>query len=110
MCNNLQWQMCALTGLLPGQGSKDIHFATAPKDLQLKWWSDPSTHPTYPCNVDTCDPAGYTAGDVFFAETAITAFLCSNRRELFSLNAGDLFECSFDERACSTLVERLTAS
>lgn len=43
-------RLCALQGLLPGQGSKKIAFATAPMDLQLQWWEKPSTHPTYPCN------------------------------------------------------------
>ena len=66
MCANLEWQMCALTGKLPGQGSRSISFATAPRDLELSWWSDPSSHPTYPCKGWTigsrCDPDGFTVG------------------------------------------------
>ena len=65
---NLEWQLCALTGRLPGQGPPKIAFATAPKDLHVSWWDHPNTHPTYPCNGNMCDPSGFTVGDVFFAE------------------------------------------
>ena len=69
MCQNLEWQMCALQGRLPGQGMRLIAFATPPRELQQAWWDAPSTHPTYPCHEDGwCDPNKYTLGDVYFAE------------------------------------------
>lgn len=42
MCLNLQWQVCAAKGLLPGQGetSREIHFSPAPKTLRID--GDPS--------------------------------------------------------------------
>lgn len=42
MCQNLAWQLCAAKGLLPGQGGKLLHFATAPKDLDIAEWEHPS--------------------------------------------------------------------
>ena len=42
MCQNLVWQLCAAKGLLPGQGGKLLHFATAPKDLDASEWEHPS--------------------------------------------------------------------
>ena len=45
MCVNLQWQLCAVQGKLPNQGSPQISFATAPKDLKVEWWEDPANNP-----------------------------------------------------------------
>ena len=45
MCVNLQWQLCAVRGKLPNQGSSQISFATAPKDLEVGWWEDPANNP-----------------------------------------------------------------
>ena len=109
MCQNLEWQMCALQGLLPGQGTRRISFATAPADLRLEWWENPSTHPTFPCRDGRCDPNGFTVGDVFFAEVAITYLVCANRASLFSLAAGDFFTCELDERAFNNLNSLLTS-
>ena len=101
--------MCALQGKLPGQGSKQIAFATAPKDLQAQWWEEPSSHPTWPCNGNICDPHGFTVGDVFFAEVMVAYTVCANRGALFNLNAGELFECQVDENAYSDLAEKIRA-
>ena len=61
MCQNLEWQLCALQGKLPAQGEPRIAFATAPASLQLEWWERPSSHPTYPCDSQGwCNPAGFT--------------------------------------------------
>ena len=45
MCVNLQWQLCAVRGKLPNQGSPQVSFATAPKDLETSWWEDPANNP-----------------------------------------------------------------
>jgi len=111
MCQNLQWQMCALTGKLPGQGSSRISFATAPRDLKPEWWTNPGgTHPTYPCRGNWCDPNGFTVGDVYFAELAITTTLCRNREELYALDVGEFWECDLDETAWRSFTSRLMNS
>ena len=54
-------------------------FAIAPKDLQLSWWQQPTTHPAYsfPCLGSWCDPDGFTIGDVLFVEVVVAYALCS---------------------------------
>lgn len=92
MCQNLEWQMCAIHGRLPGQDGMKVSFATAPKDLELVWWTDPAgTHPTYKPFQN-----GYELGDVFFAEMAVTFTLCKNRAALFRLEVGETYNCDFD--------------
>ena len=111
MCTNLQWQLCAITGKLPGQESPKISFATAPKDLKLEWWTDPGrTHPTYPCRGDWCDPNGFSVGDVYFAEVAVTSTICRNRGALFDLEVGELFECDLDREAYARMAAALQAA
>ena len=112
MCQNLEWQMCALQGKLPGQGSDTISFATPPRDLQLEWWNDPTTHPTYPCDVwaRTCDPNAFTVGDVYFAEVMITYTICENRARLFDLDVDERFQCNVDVEAYRNLATRLRNS
>ena len=109
MCQNLEWQLCALQGLLPDQGSKQIAFATAPKDLKLRWWEDPGSHPTYPCSGNYCDPNGFSVGDVYFAEIATAYAICSNREEMFALKAGELWTCDLDKKAYAEFVKRMRA-
>ena len=41
----------------------------------------------------------YAIPDVYFAEVCVISHACRNRRELFRLDVGTLFECDFDERA-----------
>mgnify|MGYP007078100274 CR=1 FL=1 len=90
MCQNIEWQLCALNGKLPHQDGRKVSFATAPRDLQLIWWNDPSTHPTF-------DPGyGYALGDVYFAEVAVIFTVCANREELFDLDVGETFVCEMD--------------
>ena len=49
MCRNLEWQICAASGRLPGQGSNTIIFAVALKDLQAIARADPA-----PCTLRAC--------------------------------------------------------
>ena len=62
VCQNIEWQMCAINGKLPGQDGRKISFASAPKDVQLAWWNDPSTHPTYQPRWDGYALGGPTLG------------------------------------------------
>ena len=42
VCRNTEWVMCALQGKLPGQSSKTIRFAKAPRSLKLEeFWQPP---------------------------------------------------------------------
>ena len=108
MCQNLEWQLCALQGKLPGQGGTAIAFATRPRDVQLEWWANPSTHPTYPCHQDGwCDPGAFTVGDVFFAEVLIAYKICSNGARLLELEIDETFHCQLDRSRYFSFVERL---
>lgn len=100
--------MCALQGWLPRQGYNVIAFATAPRDMQLEWWTDSTSHPayTYPCLGAWCDPEGFTIGDVLFAEVAVTYALCRNRADLFELDEEELFMCDLDTDAYRDLAAR----
>ena len=103
MCQNLQWQMCALLGRLPMQDGAQVSFATAPRDARLEWWVDPDhTHPTYKPVAD-----GYALSDVYFAELCVTYTLCANRAELWSLDVGEMFVCEFDEPSFWNLARQL---
>ena len=107
MCQNLQWQLCALQGKLPGQGGKAISFATRPQDLQLEWWENPTTHPTYPCSGGQCDPGAFTVGDVFFAEVMIMYTVCKNGQQIFELAVDESFHCHLDRERYWDLANRL---
>ena len=100
MCQNIEWQFCALRGKLPGQDGRKVSFASAPKDVQVEWWKDPDTHPTYKPNWD-----GYALGDVFFAELCVTFMLCKNRKTLFSLEVGETMECDINTEGFEHLVD-----
>lgn len=108
MCQNLEWQLCALQGKLPGQGGKAIAFATRPRDVQLEWWANPSTHPSYPCQQGGwCDPGAFTVGDVFFAEIMVAYKICSNGARLLELEIDEPFYCQLDRDRYLNLANRL---
>lgn len=107
MCQNLQWQMCALQGKLPGQdGDTRVAFATAPRALLREWWDNPSSHPTWGC----CGPNKFSVGDVYFAEVAVTYSVCRNRAVMFSLDEGEFFRCDLDVEAYEHLAMLLDTS
>ena len=100
LCENVVWQLCALQGRLPGQGSSIVSFATAPSELQLRWWENASSYPTWPCEKKAgggCDPQRYTLADVFMVEVMLTWVLCANRERLTTLGVGEPFECERDD-------------
>jgi len=87
MCQNLVWLLCALKHKLPGQGAAAIHFATAPKVLELA----PLTEGRFPITPGH----EYAENDVFYLETCLLSHLCRNNEELFSVEKGGFFECDF---------------
>lgn len=100
MCQNIEWQMCALSGKLPGQDGRKVSFASAPKDVKAEWFHNPDLHPTFRPNFD-----GYSLGDVYFAELCVTFTLCANRADLFKLEVGETFVCEKDQAAFDHLVD-----
>ena len=86
--------MCAAKGTLPGQGGRKIRFAYAPKDLE----------PNGDTPIGNCDgyrPAGcgdegYASSDIYYMETCVYSMMCSNRAELWSLEAEQDFECEME--------------
>ena len=84
---------------------------SAPRELQRRWWEEPSTHPTFPCDMErrTCDPNGFSVGDVYFVEVAVAYAVCANGGAIFELAAGEFFECDLDTRAFGELVQKIRA-
>jgi len=109
-CQNLEWQLCALQGKLPGQRNHKVTFASAPRDLELRWWHNPSTHPTWPCENGRCPNGGFTVGDVYFAELMVAYTICTNGAELFELAAGEYFSCELSRERYFDLAQRLRES
>ena len=107
MCVNTNWQRCALTGQLRGQGSPIVQFAIAPKDIdaQVLGGQSPSRaggflnfmRNLYGAVTDSLGIVDVS--DVFYAEVCLTSHLCRNRDELFSLGVGVPFECDYNKSA-----------
>jgi len=94
MCRNLEWQMCAAKGTLPGQRSNTIIFSYAPKDLEFNG----GDFPLGGCNSYAplgCED-GYSSGDVFSLEVCIYDAMCSNRESMWELEAGDQWQCDME--------------
>lgn len=107
MCQNLAWEVCALRGLLPGQGGRRVHFATAPKELDPLMWE----HPTdWPCGDTGCGEGQYATSAVFFAEVCVMRKLCRNSDAIFKLEVGQTFECDLSSDALGELRRLLQTS
>ena len=98
-CRNIEWQICAAKGTLPGQKAVEHHggviqFAKAPKTLR------PSGRPHPLGSCDGYAPKGcingYASSDIFFLESCFYSMMCSNREELWNLDVGDDFVCEMD--------------
>ena len=94
-CRNLEWQVCAAKGTLPGQWGSPITFAFAPGSLEP--FSGP--HPIGSCSgyhPSGCYDQGYASSDIFFLEVCIYSTMCRNSDELFQVEVGDAFHCDMD--------------
>jgi hypothetical protein len=89
MCLNVEWQLCAARGSLPGQGNGGITFSPAPKDLRVD--GNPSPVREGGQGVPIVET------DVFYLEICVFHQICSNRDRLWTLNEGDAFECELDQ-------------
>jgi hypothetical protein len=107
LCRNFEWQLCAAKGTLPGQGSKHITFAGAPKDLLISGWD--AKHPLGSCNSYAprgCG-GGYASGDIFFQEVCVYDAICANRDSLWELTPGQLWQCKLDHEGYSSFSRAL---
>ena len=96
ICRNLEWQVCAARGWLPGQHTDAIRFAIAPNDLRPY---DNSWKPIGWCGGYTpegCHDRGYASSDIFYLESCVYSMMCSNREELWNLEADEDFHCQLD--------------
>jgi hypothetical protein len=107
MCQNLAWQLCAVSGRLPGQGGKRLRFSSAPKSLSLQEWEHPTS---WPCDHGPCPQGKFAIGDVFFVELAILRTICRNAQALFVVAAGQTMECELDVVEFERLATRLLAT
>ena len=91
--------MCALQGKLPGQSSKTIRFAKAPRSLKLEeFWQPPAG-----CVSGDCITQSYAVSDVFYVEACLISRVCTNRDQLFKLGVGQDFVCELDRKAYGRL-------
>lgn len=98
ICRNLEWQVCAAQGKLPGQGNRKMIFAIRPSKLdpsgatgkplgQCKGW--------VPGQVPVGGVYGYATDDIFYLEVCMLHQVCRNGDRLFNLRAGEEFECDY---------------
>jgi len=103
LCRNLEWQVCAARGLLPGQQSSTLVFAHEPRALfpdgtvNDKPLGQCQGYAPYP--PPTGGVYGYRTDDIFFLEVCMFHHLCKNGDELFNLKVGEHFECDYDRTA-----------
>jgi len=95
ICRNVEWQVCAAKGTLPGQGSRKIRFAYAPKLLE------PESGPKPIGNCDGYMPAGcgnrgYASSDIYYMEACVYSMMCKNRDEFWRLDAEQDFVCDMN--------------
>lgn len=109
MCRNFQWVLCAVRGLLPGQGRKlGIVFAKAPNELDIRGMDDP-LRITDPGDSWWFEPhwSHYAVSDVFYGEVCMLSTFCRNAWQLFTVSRGEEFVCDFHEDGYRELVNAL---
>ena len=87
--------MCGAKGTLPGQGSRTIRFAHAPKYLEPNSGDVPIGN----CEgyaPEGCGDDGYASSDIFFMEACVYSMMCSNREQLWNLEADEDFVCDME--------------
>jgi len=111
ICRNLEWQVCAARGKLPGQASPTIIFSHEPSQL------DPRGQQPFgkcrgfreegvgPCNNDQ----GYATVDIYFLEICIYNQICKNSKSLFKVKEGQRWQCQLDEGRFNELQAMLIA-
>ena len=97
ICRNLEWQVCAAKGELPGQVNPHIVFATAPNSLVLDSGHQPLDRcgGWVPPKVRRKGAVGWANDDIYFLEVCLFNQICSNGPDLFRLGVGEQFTCDF---------------
>mmetsp|Transcript_13863 Transcript_13863/g.20459 ORF Transcript_13863/g.20459 Transcript_13863/m.20459 type:complete len:368 (+) Transcript_13863:77-1180(+) len=107
MCRNLEWVVCSIRGMLPGQKDTDgrIHFVVPPSTLDVGEF----LYRNKTCR-GRCDNR-YKERDIYMMEVSVVSFLCKNRDQLFQLEQNQTgFYCDFDEGQLAKMVEGATSS
>jgi len=99
ICRNLEWQVCAAQGRLPGQGRRGIIFAHAPNQLDFRNSPRLGHCSGWSGNKNCRGNNGYSTDSIFFLEVCLYSKMCSNRADLFNLRAGQEWHCDFDQYA-----------
>ncbi|KAL1499574.1 hypothetical protein AB1Y20_011775 [Prymnesium parvum] len=101
LCRNLEWQVCAAKGLLPGQQGFGMRFSHRPGDLNVfdggtgKMLGDcRGWRPEYVGKA--CGTDAYSTDDIYFLEVCMFSFICRNGADVFKLNVDDFYVCDFD--------------
>jgi len=107
ICRNVEWQLCAAKGTLPGQAGEEwvadgnlragrnIRFAFAPGNLEPFG----SFKPLGACEgymPKGCGNQGYASSDIFHMEACIYDQVCSNRDSFWKLQPGEDWQCQLD--------------
>ena len=96
ICRNVEWQVCAAKGALPGQGGKPtIRFAYRPGALDAV----KSEHPLGSCtgyHPKGCYENGYASSDIFYMESCVYSLMCKNRDALWHVEQGQDWQCDMD--------------
>ena len=106
-CRNLEWQLCAAMGMLPGQQSPTIIFAKAPSELDYL-----GNRPLGRCggySPNGCGKHAYSNDDIYFLEICMFSKICENNFDLFTLGAGEWFHCQVSQKGFRELQAYLTS-
>jgi len=107
-CRNFEWQCCAAQGKLPGQGSRAIKFARAPKTVSFDGYPRFGECSGY-TNAACSKESGFANDDIFYLELCLFAMVCSNHARLFELEVAEEWECDWSEDGFATLQALLLA-
>ena len=113
-CRNLEWQVCAALGQLPGQGGPEkgkIIFSKAPSTLdprptsqkpfgECRGWRSPESQK------GGCSK-GFATDDIYYLEVCLFHQMCENGDELFRLRAGEKWQCELSQKGYNELTSML---
>ena len=123
LCRNFEWQLCAISGALPGQPDRTIRFANAPRSLDV----EPLARQESRSERAQCERAkrqaqvvtaagqsggrknGYSLPDIFHLEVCLYNQVCTNGHRLFDLAVGEPFVCDFSHARFDALQQVLLA-
>ena len=108
-CRNFEWQLCAALGELPGQNTRVIEFARAPKAVSMSGWPRFGTCSGYTnAACDVQHGVGFANDDIYYLEACLFSQVCSNNEELFAVEKGQDFICEVNKAGIIELQGWLT--